>query len=474
MDPFTIALISVVRLLLLIWLGMPVASVLALVSFIGVWFIRSFDAAVLHLWSSASQTVGDSVFAVVPLYVLMGVLAGVAGMGRDTYDLAQRLIGKVRGSLGIATVFANAIFAAVTGVSVASAAIFAKLSVPEMMRHGYRASFAVGVVAGSSILGMLLPPSVLMIVYGIIAEQSIGDLFIAGIGPGLLMVAAFSALILGLAYLYPKLIYANPEATLAPHLPGGPGSAVAASSGAAQGMPAQAMAASLGVEPAPASAPSPSIWSQLLPIVALVGAVMGGIYAGIFTPIEAAAVGALLALTIAVLRRTLTLARLHEALMETGTVTAVVLFMIVGASMYSKMLGVSGLPTEIGEGIARLNTSFGWLMAIYVAIVLLLGTLIDSVSIMLIMVPLFMVILAPYEIDMIWFGIVTIIAAEIGLLTPPFGLSVFVVHSTLARKDSPLRAVFGGSAIFALTMFVVLLLVIAFPWIATGLVDIRR
>ena len=183
MGSFEIALASVVCMLLLIYLGMHVAIVLALVSFIGVWIIRSFDAAVLHLWGAASQTLSDSVFAVVPLYVLMGSLAGVAGMGRDTYDLAQRLIGGIRGSLGIATVVANAIFAAVTGVSVASASIFAKLSVPEMMRHGYRASFAVGVVAGSSILGMLIPPSVLMIVYGIIAEQSIGDLFIAGIGP---------------------------------------------------------------------------------------------------------------------------------------------------------------------------------------------------------------------------------------------------------------------------------------------------
>lgn len=453
MESFEIAFASVICMLLLIYLGMHVAIVLALVSFVGVWIIRSLDAAVLHLWSAASQTVSDSVFAVVPLYVLMGSLAGVAGMGRDTYDVAQRMIGGIRGSLGIATVFANAIFAAVTGVSVASASIFAKLSVPEMMRHGYRASFAVGVVAGSSILGMLIPFSVLMIVYGIIAEQSIGDLFIAGIGPGILMVVAFSGLILGMAYGLPRAVFLEDAAN--------------ARSGAG------AAAATTGHDMQEA-APSRGLVAQAMPIVILVSVVMGGIYTGIFTPIEAAAIGSLIALTIALARGALDWGRFRDVLLETGNVTAVVLFMIVGASMYSKMLGVSGLPTQMGNAISQMDASYPMLIGIYIAIVLLLGTLIDSVSIMLIMVPLFMVLLAPFQVDMIWFGIVTIIAAEIGLLTPPFGLSVFVVHSTLAREDIPLRTVFAGSGIFAATMFIVLMLVVAFPSIATWLVQVRN
>lgn len=442
MSGFEIALVSVLAMLLLIYLGMHVGIVLALVSFVGVWVIRGdLDTAVFHLWGAASKSISDSVFAVVPLYILMGSLAGIAGMGRDTYDLAQRLIGRVRGSLGIATVIANAIFAAVTGVSVASASIFAKLSVPEMMRHGYRAQFAVGVVAGSSILGMLIPPSVLMIVYGIIAEQSIGDLFIAGIGPGLVMVLAFTALILIMAYRFPRLVMASGS------------------------FESEARASATAAVP---------FWRQAGPIIILVSAVMGGIYTGIFTPIEAAAVGSLIALIVAIAKRALTWRSFGEVLLETGNVTAVVLFMIVGASMYSRMLGVSGLPTEIGTAITQMNASYQVLIAIYVAIIIALGTLIDSVSIMLIMVPLFTVILAPFSVDMIWFGIVTIIAAEIGLLTPPFGLSVFVVHSTLARADIPLRTVFMGSAYFAVTMLVVLLLLIAFPSMATYLVEIRR
>lgn len=443
MSGYEIAIASVAAMIVLIYFGMHVAVVLALVSFICVWVIRGdMNAALFHLWGAASQSVNSSVFAVVPLYVLMGNLAGAAGLGRDTYDLAHRFIGGIKGALGIATVCANAIFAAVTGVSVASASIFARLSVPEMMRHGYRPQFAVGVVAGSSVLGMLIPPSVLMIVYGIIAEQSIGDLFIAGVGPGLVLTAAFSLTILLLAYRFPRFVMQP---------------------GADESKPV-----------VDAGQPTRPLLSQLVPVTTLVLIVMGGIYGGIFTALEAAAVGALAALVIALARKALTWRSLFDLLVDSGNVTAVVLFMIVGASMYSRMLGVSGLPTQIGTTIEQLQAGYWVLLTIYVVIILILGCLIDSVSIMLIMVPLFMVILKPFNVDLIWFGIVTIIAAEIGLLTPPFGLSVFVVHSTLARPDITLAEVFKGSGLFAFVMLLVLVLVILVPDIATYLVRLQR
>jgi C4-dicarboxylate transporter DctM subunit len=425
----------------LVYLGMHVAVVLALISFVGVWVIRGdFNIATAHLWGAVSQTVNSSVFAVVPLFVLMGNLARVAGLGRDTYDIAHHLIGRVRGSLGIATVVANAIFAAITGVSVASAAIFAKLSVPEMLRHGYRARFAVGVVAGSSVLGMLIPPSVLMIVFGIIAEQSIGDLFIAGIGPGLLLAGAYCAFILLMAYRFPRFVTESGEFQSESQLRS------ASSSGALR---------------------------KAVPVFSIVLLVLGGIYSGIFTAIEAAAVGALAALIIALLRRALNLRTAIEVLKESGSITAVVLFLIVGASMYSRMLGVSGFPTEISNLVVSLKAGYWILIALYVVIVLFLGTIIDSISIMLIAVPLFMIVLKPFEVDLVWFGIVTIIAAEIGLLTPPFGLSVYVVHSAVDRADIALKDVFMGSGAFALVMGLVLLLVILFPPIATYLVHVR-
>jgi tripartite ATP-independent transporter DctM subunit len=441
MSGFEIALISVAAMIVLIYLGMHVAVVLALVSFVGVWAIRGdIDIATTHLWSAASNTVKSSIFAVVPLFILLGNLAGAAGLGRDTYDLAHRLAGRVRGSLAIGTVVANAIFAAITGVSVASAAIFAKLSVPEMLRHGYRARFAVGTVAGSSVLGMLIPPSVLLIVFGIIAEQSIGDLFIAGIGPGLLLTAAYSGFILIMAYRYPRFVTES---------------------------------GSFESEFKARGSSTRGFWGAAIPVTSLVLIVLGGIYSGVFTAIEAAAAGAFAALIIALLRRALSWRIAIEILKESGSVTAVVLFLIVGASMYSRMLGVSGLPTEISNWVAHMEANYWVLMTLYVVIVVILGTLIDSISIMLIMVPIFMIVLKPFEVDLVWFGIVTVVAAEIGLLTPPFGLSVFVVHSALARPDISLKDVFMGSAPFALVMCVVLLLMILFPPIVTYLVYVR-
>lgn len=444
MPGFETAAISIVAMLVLIYMGMHIAVALSLISFIGVWIIKgNVDVAMNHLWGAFSKTIDSSVFAVVPLFVLMGNLAGIAGVGRDTYDVAQRLIGRMRGSLAIATVVANAIFAAITGVSVASAAVFAKLSVPEMLRHGYRARFAVGVVAGSSVLGMLIPPSVLMIVYGIISEQSIGDMFIAGIGPGLLLTGAFIAYIVVASYKFPALVYegGKPPALDATNKP-----------------------ESDSVRP---------LWSQVSAVVSLISIVIGGLYTGVFTAIEAAAAGAFAAFVIALCRRSLTWASTLQVVRDSGSITAVVLFLIVGASMYSRMLGVSGLPTQISEWILTIEANFWLLMALYILMVLFLGTLIDSISIMLIMVPIFMVVFKPYHIDLIWFGVVTVMAAEIGLLTPPFGLSAFVVHSALARRDISLKDVFVGSGAFAAVMFVVLLAVVAAPLIATGLVYLK-
>lgn len=440
MLSFEIAAASIVAIIALIYLGMHVAIALGLVSFLGVWFIRgNLNTAIELLWGAAERTVDSSVFAVVPLFVMMGLLASQAGLGRDAYDIAHRLLARVRGGLGMATVLANAVFAAITGVSIASASVFARLSVPEMLRHGYRPRFAVGVVAGSSILGMLIPPSVLLIVYGILSEQSIGDLFIAGIVPGMVITSAFCLLIAVMCLRYPHKVFMD-----------------------------EAVSGHLSEE-----APSGGLVRQSMPIVVLVVGVLGGIYGGLFTPTEASAIGALAATVIAYFRRTLSWRALWTILLETGSVTATILFLVVGATMYSRMLGVSGLPTQIANVVTGLDASFWVLIVIYVAILIMLGTILDSISIMLITVPLFLLVLQPYDINLIWFGIVTVIGVEIGLITPPFGIAVYVVHSTLRRRDISLWDVFAGSFPFALTMFAVLLLIIVFPPIATVLVDLR-
>jgi C4-dicarboxylate transporter, DctM subunit len=444
MEAFEIALLSVVAMLVLIYVGLHIATTLALISFVGVWVIRDdLNIALNLLWIAAFDTVHNYVFATVPLFVLMGFLVAAAGMGRDAYDIGQILLRKVRGGLGMATVVANAIFAAITGVSVASASVFSKLSVPEMLRHGYGARFAVGTVAGSSVLGMLIPPSVLLIVYALITEQSVGDMFIAGIGPGLLLTLFFCGQIYVMARWFPHTVMKRRDVAL-PHAP------------------ADTKEAAAG-----------ELLRKTGPIALLVALVLGGLYGGVFTPVEAGAVGAFLGLIFALARRALTLRGFWEVLLDTGSVSATLLFLIVAASMYSRMLAMSGLPSELAAVFEAWGTGFYGLIAIYVIIVVLLGMIVDSVSIMLIMVPLFLGVLRAFDIDLVWFGIVTVIATEIGLLTPPFGLVVYVVHSTLARADISLKDIFVGAAPFALSMLTVVVLVVAFPPIATFLVRLR-
>lgn len=442
MTGFEIGVISIVAMLLLIYVGMHVPIVLALISFVGVWVIKgNVKIAISLLWISAAKTVDDFLFGVIPLFVLMGLLVSAAGMGRDTYDIAQNALRRVRGGLGMATVVANAIFAAITGVSIASATVFTRISVPEMLRYGYKGRFAVGTVAGSSVLGMLIPPSILLIIFALIAEESVGDLFIAGIGPGVLLTFFFCVLIAIMAYGFPNLV---------------------ASEGALDDLMEQQ------------KMPRRELWSKTYPIVILVLVVLGGIYAGLYTPTEAGAAGAFVAFLFAMARKQLTFRKLWDILVETGHITATLLFLIIAASMYSRMLGISGLPTELGKVIGDAQLSLAELLVLYVVILIILGTIIDSVSIMLIAVPLYLVVLDPFNVDLVWFGVVTVIAVEIGLLTPPLGLAVYVIKSTLVQKDISLADIFIGAAPFALTMLLVLILVIIFPDIPLALVELKR
>ena len=431
-----IAAISILSVLVLIYSGLHVPVAFCLVSVLGVWAIKgSYEQAATLLALAASDAVSAYDFGVIPLFVLMGLLVSVADLGRDAFVATNVLLGRVRGGLGIATVAANAVFAAVTGVSIASAAVFTKVAVPEMIRLGYKPRFAVGVVAGSSVLGMLIPPSLLLIIYGLLAQQSIGDLFIAGIVPGLLLAFVFIVMIAFIAYLLPHLMYERR----------GDGEQVSR----------------LGVGGA---------LLLLMPLLALAGLVIGGIYAGWFTATESGAIGALGAFVLALARRKLTWAGVWKVLVETGQVTVSILFVIIAANIYTRLIALSGLPNALNDAVVAAHLGFVGLLLIYSLLVLLMGTILDGISIMLIMVPMFLPLLAPYNVDLIWFGIVTVIAVEVGLLTPPFGLSVFVIKSTLDDPRITVGDIFRGAAPFALAMVFVLLLIIFVPSVATVLV----
>lgn len=432
-----IGLFSFAGLLILIYAGMYIPIAMALTSFIAVWVMRdSFEMAATLLGLSVANSLSIYEFGVVPLFVLMGLLISIADIGKDTFEVANRFFGRLRGGLGIATVIANAIFAAITGISIASAAVFTRVAVPEMLKHRYTPRFAVGVVAGSSILGMLIPPSLLLIVYGLLTETSVGDLFIAAVLPGLLMAAMFALGIVFVAFWRPEWVRLSGTDNAENHED-------ELSAGAA--------------------------FMKLLPVAALVVLVLGGIYGGFFTPTESGAAGALGALLIAVGKRRLTFAKLWQVLVETGHITASISLLVVGATMYSRMLALAGLPAALGGWFIDAQLGFYGLIIAYILVVLLLGTIIDSVSIMLVMLPLVLPILIGMNVDLVWFGIVTVIAVEVGLLTPPFGLCVFTIKATLNDARISLNDIFVGALPFAFAMVLVLGIVILMPWLTRAL-----
>ncbi|MCI5077125.1 TRAP transporter large permease [Oricola sp.] len=436
MSGLEIGFASIAVMLVLIYSGLHVAITLILVSFVGVWLLRgNFDLAANLMVAAFKDSISDYLFGVVPLFVLMGLVVSVAGFGRDTFDVAQQAFRRILGGLGVATVAANAIFAAITGISIASAAVFTKVAVPEMRRHGYTPHFSVGVVAGSAVLGMLIPPSLLFILYGVLTEQSVGDLFIAGVIPGLVLSTIYALGIVAMGKWTPGFI-------------GG------------QGQSTDDMPDMGGAEMA----------RKLAPIAVLVALVLGGIYGGVFTPTEAGAAGAAGALIIAVARRRLSWGDFWQVLVQTGHTTASICFLIMGASLYSRMLALSGMPTWLGDTVLGSGFGVNGVVISMILVMIILGTILDSASIMLLVLPIAVPILTGLNVDLIWLGVIAILAVEIGLLTPPFGLAVYVIKSTLGPdSDITLGQIFKGAAPFALMMGLVLILVFVFPALATAL-----
>lgn len=434
MSEVQIGLLSIFLMLLLVQSGMHIAVALLLLSFVSVWAIKGdFEIAGGLLALSTTKSVASYSFGVIPLFVVMGMFVGISGVGRDTFEVAAQLFRKLRGGLGMATVVANAVFAAVNGTSIASASVFTRIAVPELLRLGYTPRFAVGVVAGSSVLGMLIPPSLLLILYGIIAEVSIGDLFTAGIVPGIVLAVLYAITIWSLATFFPSFVTAGDAAD----------------------------------RPATTEHPPRVLLSKMSPITLLIVVVLGGIYGGVFTPTEAGAVGALGALLLALARRSLDLKTLWGILIETGHVTASILFLLVAAHLYATMLALSGLPDFLGNWMRESGLGFYGIMAVYLVVVVMLGCILDSASIMLILLPLILPIMSALDVNMIWFGVITVVAVEIGLLTPPLGVAVFVVKNNMQDDRISVNDIFAGAAPFALTMVLMVLLLLAVPGLAT-------
>ncbi len=427
--------LSIALMFLLLYAGLPVAFALMASSFVGITFIKgAADTAAGALAMAATGALSSYVFAAVPMFVLMGFIVARADIGRDSLEAAHALLRRVIGGFGVATVAANAIFAAITGISIASAAIFSKIAVPPLIAQGFTPRFAVGLVAGSSVLGMLIPPSLLLIIYGLVAEVSINQLFIAAIIPGLLLTSLFAIGVVAAAF------FNMPFAVR-------------------QRLETQVENAESGHK----------IWTKMAPITVLVVAVLGGIYSGMFTPTEAGGVGALLALVLGFALRRLDAGDLIRLTCDATRTSASILFLILAASAFGMMLTLSGIPATIGNYVAATSIGLAGYVVLYLGLLIVLGMVLDSTSILLIMVPLALPTVAGLGGDLVWFGIVTVIGVEIGLLTPPLGLSAFAIKSALDDQSISLNDIFVGALPFSVVMLLLTLLLVAFPEITTAL-----
>ena len=429
-DPgrITIGLAAIGFMLALILAGAHIAVVLILLSFLGIWLIRDNPTvAIRSLALAADGAINRYLFGVVPLFVLMGLVVDIADIGRDAYRVAAWMLQRIKGGLGMATVAANAVFASITGISIASAAVFSRVAVPQMVANGYNNRFALGVVAGSSVLGMLIPPSLLLIIYGVLAEQSVGALFLAAIVPGGLLALVFGIGIYLMATLHPKMVMQSDRPTV---------------------IEGETWGTAL---------------MKLIPIASLVVIVLGGIYSGVFTPTEAGAAGAAAAIVVALAKGSLTLRRFWRVLVDTGLVSVSILLLIIAASMYSRMLTLSTIPQQATMMFAELGLGLMGFMLVYLVLVVLMGMILDSTSIMLILLPLALPIVTELGGNLIWFGIVTVIAVEIGLLTPPFGLTVYVVKATISDRNTTLGDIFVGTLPFVVMMTLVTLILTFVP-----------
>ena len=439
---------SLAILLVLILASVQIGIALGVASVIGVYLAYGdFQIALSILGSTAYDAIRSHALAVIPLFMLMGEIIGRSGAAADLYRLCDRALGRLPGRLAAATVLGNAAFAAVSGVAIASAATFSRIAYPEMRRSGYAKSYALGVISGSGSLGMLIPPSVLLIVWAILTEGSVGALFVAGVIPGLL---------LGLAFVF----YCALKAVVSP----GVAPAVAP-------VTEHAGRRENDKGDLPDTAHLGRQLVSALGIVGLVVLVLGGIWTGVFTPTEAAGFGALGSLVLGYANGMRSRAFM-EAIYSAGRYTAPIMFLLIAGSMYAKLLAVSGGINLIQDLVTGAGLTPMGLIVLMTVIWLLLGALIDSISDILLTVPVFVPLAAAAGFDPIAFAIYGIIVIEAGLLTPPMGLLIFTVKSSVTDPDVTLGDIFRGSVPFWILMLGVAVLILMSPGLATWLPDL--
>jgi C4-dicarboxylate transporter DctM subunit len=451
-----IAAVLLIGLLVMVLMGVHIAIALGMSSALGIYLVTGNFAVVERmLASTAYEALRDYVFAVIPLFMLMGEFIARSGAVTDVYRGINRGLRRLPGRLALATVLGNAMFSLVTGVSIASAAAFSRISYPEMKRHGYDRRFALGAVAGSSCLGMLIPPSVLMIVWGILTEKSIGQLFLAGLVPGLMVAGLFCVYILIVAVLRREVVGGTRDRTSAREktFVTPPVSNPHTASDASEQVDRLAL------------------WTSTLGIGLVVLTVLGGIWLGFFTPTEGAGAGAFIALILGITKG-MRLRDVIQCFLSVGRTSAPILILLVTAALYSRTLAMTGVTNAIQDFFLQANLTPGLILAIMILIWFVLGMFIDSISIMLLTVIIFEPIAVKLGFDPIAFAVIGVLAIEAGLLTPPFGILVYTVKSAIEDKDISIWDIFASSTPYWVVLLVSVGLIYLFPAIATFLPDL--
>ena len=425
MSPEMVGIIGIVVMFLLLAFRMYIGIAMAIVGFLGMWYLIGFDAAMGVLGITPLTEGSSYTLSVIPLFVLMGQFAFVSGISTDIYKTVYTWMGHLKGGLAMATILACAGFAAICGSSLATGATMGMVAIPEMKKYRYDSRLSTGCVAAGGTLGILIPPSIGFIIYGILTEVSIGKLFMAGFIPGILLALLFIITVLIQCAINPKMGPRGESTSFA--------------------MKVKSLSGT---------------WGMLLLFII----VMGGIYLGVFTPTEAAGVGAFGAFLISVVKRKMTWKKLVECLMESGKTTAMIFLIIIGANIFSTFLGLARLPMGLADFVAGLALPSTVILYAIILVFILLGCVMDCYAIMILTVPIIFPVIEALHFDPIWFGVLMVIVLEMGLITPPVGLNVFVLKS--AAPEVPLTVIFKGIWPFLLSTMTLIILLTVFPRIA--------
>jgi tripartite ATP-independent transporter DctM subunit len=428
MDPIVAGTIGIGLMFVFIALHVPIGVAMGLAGFFSIWALLGFDAALTLFATEPASAMTSAELAVIPLFLLMGSFAGAAGLSGDIYRVAYAFLGHRRGGLALATIGGCAGFGAVCGSSIATAATMARIALPEMLERGYQPSLAAGCIAAGGTLGILIPPSVIMVLYAILTEQSVVALFIAGIMPGILAVFLHFIAIAIYTRIYPDAGPRGPRMAWGERL---------------------------------------KIVHQCWGAIFLAIVVGGGIYAGVFTVSEAAAVGAGTAIAFTIARGRLTWSVLWDVLGETAANTGLIYVIIIGASIFTYFISLSQMPGELITGINELGLSPILIMIVLTIVYLILGSIFDTIAAMVITLPFVFPLVVGLGYNPIWFGIYNVMVIEIGLITPPIGINVFVLHGM--ARNIPLGTIFRGITPFLIADLTRLGILMAFPIIALWL-----